>query len=132
VIHYGLIASANQVLKDSRQRDQLARDLGVYCVEMEAAGLMNDFPCLVIRGICDYADSHKNNEWQGYAAVVAAAYARELVLVVPIDQVGTTTTACDTGNEKALGPDHTSTHDRVNNLESLHRDPGRLKKAEEM
>lgn len=95
VIHYGLIASANQVVKDGRRRDQLARDLGALCVEMEAAGLMNDFPCLVIRGICDYADSHKNQEWQGYAAAVAAAYAKELVLVVPIDQIKTTPTARD-------------------------------------
>lgn len=54
-------------------------------MEMEAAGLMNDFPCLVIRGICDYADAHKNKEWQGYAAMAVAAYAKELVLVVPID-----------------------------------------------
>jgi nucleoside phosphorylase len=96
VIHYGLIASGNQVVKDGKQRDQLAQELGVLCVEMEAAGLMNDFPCLVIRGICDYADSHKNKEWQGYAAAVAAAYAKELVLIVPIDQIETTPTARDT------------------------------------
>ncbi|CAI7639609.1 unnamed protein product [Penicillium glandicola] len=96
VIHYGLIASGNQVVKDGKQRDQLAQELGVCCVEMEAAGLMNDFPCLVIRGICDYADSHKNKEWQGYAATVAAAYAKELVLIVPIDQIETTPTARDT------------------------------------
>lgn len=96
VIHYGLIGSANQVVKDGRWRDQLARDLGIYCVEMEAAGLMNDFPCLVIRGICDYADSHKNKDWQGYAAAVAAAYAKELLLVVAIDQVNSTPTARDT------------------------------------
>ncbi|KAJ5240408.1 uncharacterized protein N7469_001999 [Penicillium citrinum] len=90
VIHYGLIGSANQVIKDGRRREQLARDLGIYCVEMEAAGLMNDFPCLVIRGICDYADSHKNKEWQGYAAAVAAAYAKELLLIVAIDQINCT------------------------------------------
>ncbi|KAJ5313205.1 uncharacterized protein N7443_000089 [Penicillium atrosanguineum] len=96
IVHYGLIGSANQVVKDGRWRDQLARDLGVYCLEMEAAGLTNDFPCLVIRGICDYADSHKNKEWQGYAAAVAAAYAKELLLVVPIDQIETTPTARDT------------------------------------
>jgi nucleoside phosphorylase len=96
VVHYGLIGSANQVVKDGRQRDQLARDLGVYCLEMEAAGLMNDFPCLVIRGICDYADSHKNKEWQGYAAAVAAAYAKELLSVVPVDQIHSTPTARDT------------------------------------
>lgn len=95
VIHYGLIGSANQVVKDGRRRDQLACNLGIYCVEMEAAGLMNDFPCLAIRGICDYADSHKNKEWQGYAAAVAAAYAKELLLVVPIDQVNNTPTARD-------------------------------------
>jgi hypothetical protein len=46
---------------------------------MEAAGLMNDFPCLVIRGICDYADSHTNREWRGHAAFVAAAFAKELL-----------------------------------------------------
>ncbi|KAJ5706466.1 hypothetical protein N7536_002155 [Penicillium majusculum] len=96
VIHYGLVASGNQVVKDGKQRDQLAQELGVCCVEMEAAGLMNDFPCLVIRGICDYTDSHKNKEWQGYTAAVAAAYAKDLVLMVPIDQVETTPTARNT------------------------------------
>ncbi|KAJ5313618.1 uncharacterized protein N7443_000502 [Penicillium atrosanguineum] len=96
VIHYGLIGSANQVIKDGRRRDQLARDLGICCVEMEAAGLMNDFPCLVIRGICDYADSHKNKEWQGYAAAVAAAYAKELLLMVSIDQINSSPTTRDT------------------------------------
>lgn len=96
VIHYGLIGSANQVVKDGRRRDQLGRDLGLYCVEMEAAGLMNDFPCLVIRGICDYADSHKNKEWQGYAAAVAAAYAKELLLVVPIDPMNSIPRTRDT------------------------------------
>ncbi|KIW20768.1 hypothetical protein PV08_01346 [Exophiala spinifera] len=78
-IHYGLIASGNTVLKDALLRDAAAKD-GVLCFEMEAAGLMNQFPCLVIRGICDYSDSHKNKQWQGYAAMAAAAYARDLLL----------------------------------------------------
>jgi nucleoside phosphorylase len=43
---------------------------------MEAAGLMIHFPCLVIRGICDYSDSHKNKE---YAAIAAAAYTKDLL-----------------------------------------------------
>ncbi|EGU86437.1 hypothetical protein FOXB_03045 [Fusarium oxysporum f. sp. conglutinans Fo5176] len=72
-IHYGLIASANQLMKDALVRDKLAAEKGVLCFEMEAAGLMNHFPCLVIRGICDYSDSHKNKDWQGFAAMVAAA-----------------------------------------------------------
>ena len=78
-IHYGLIASANQLMKDASVRDTLAAEKDVLCFEMEAAGLMNHFPCLVIRGICDYSDSHKNKEWQGYAAMAAAAYTRDLL-----------------------------------------------------
>jgi hypothetical protein len=50
---------------------------------MEAAGLMDDFPCLVIRGVCDYADSHKNDVWHGYAAATAAAYAKEFLSIIP-------------------------------------------------
>ncbi|KAL2820650.1 hypothetical protein BJX63DRAFT_418288 [Aspergillus granulosus] len=96
IIHYGLIGSANQVVKDGRRRDQLAQDLGVSCVEMEAAGLINDFPCLVIRGICDYADSHKNKEWQGYAAAAAAAYAKELLHHIPANEVETEKRILDT------------------------------------
>ncbi|CEL11625.1 hypothetical protein ASPCAL14725 [Aspergillus calidoustus] len=78
-IHYGLIASANQVMKNALVRDQLAAENDILCFEMEAAGLMNQFPCLVIRGICDYSDSHKNKEWQGFAAMTAAAYARDMI-----------------------------------------------------
>ncbi|KIL93604.1 hypothetical protein FAVG1_03586 [Fusarium avenaceum] len=79
VIHYGLVASSNKVMKDALARDSLAASEDVLCFEMEAAGLMNHFPCIVIRGICDYSDSYKNKEWQGFAAMVAAAYAKDLL-----------------------------------------------------
>jgi nucleoside phosphorylase len=90
-VHYGLIASGNQVIKDAKFRDSLNESLGgnVLCVEMEAAGLMNDFPCIVIRGICDYADSQKNKVRQEYAAAIAAACAKELLEYVhPSDVYG--------------------------------------------
>ncbi|OLN87733.1 Ankyrin repeat domain-containing protein 50-like protein 3 [Colletotrichum chlorophyti] len=86
VIHYGNIASGNQVIEHGKTRDRLSRELGVLCFEMEAAGLQ-DFPCLVIRGICDYADSHKNDIWQAYAAATAAAFAKELLSVIPPERV---------------------------------------------
>ncbi|KAI4744907.1 hypothetical protein E4T50_04730 [Aureobasidium sp. EXF-12298] len=86
VIHYGLIGSSNQVIKNSHKRDLLGEQ-NILCVEMEAAGLMNDFPCLVVRGICDYSDSHKNKRWQPYAALAAAAYAKELLSTIPILEV---------------------------------------------
>ncbi|OGE49580.1 hypothetical protein PENARI_c020G07591 [Penicillium arizonense] len=80
-VHYGLIASGNKVIKNAVDRDRLNESLGgnVLCVEMEAAGLMNNFPCIVIRGICDYADAQKNKDWQEYAAAIAAACAKELL-----------------------------------------------------
>lgn len=81
VLHCGVIASGNQVIKSPAIRDRLGN--GCICFEMEAAGLMNDFPCLVVRGICDYADSHKNDSWQRYAAATAAACAKEILLNIP-------------------------------------------------
>jgi nucleoside phosphorylase len=87
-VHYGTIASGNQVMRDAAERDRVSSELGgVLCFEMEAAGLMDSFPCLVIRGICDYADSHKNKKWQAYAAGTAAACAKEVLSVIPPAEV---------------------------------------------
>ncbi|KAK3944179.1 nucleoside phosphorylase domain-containing protein [Diplogelasinospora grovesii] len=84
VLFFGNIASGNQVMKDGPTRDRYSQELGgVLCFEMEAAGLMNNFPCIVIRGICDYTDAYKNKQWQPYAAATAAAYAKELLCIVP-------------------------------------------------
>jgi nucleoside phosphorylase len=94
IVHYGLIASGNRVIKDAVVREQLCKDLNILCFEMEAAGLMDEFPCVVIRGICDYADSHKHKDWQQYAAATAAAYAKELLLVI---------TASDVAKEAEIG-----------------------------
>ncbi len=91
VVHYGTIASGNKVMRKGAIRDQISsRFGGVLCFEMEAAGLMINSPCLVIRGICDYADSHKNKRWQPYAAGAAAAYAKELLSVIPAADVAST------------------------------------------
>ncbi|KAH8697202.1 hypothetical protein BGW36DRAFT_378194 [Talaromyces proteolyticus] len=85
LVHYGTIASGNLVMKNAIERDKVSSDLGgVLCFEMEAAGLMNTLPCLVIRGICDYADSHKNKQWQPYAAGTAAVYAKQVLSMVPV------------------------------------------------
>ncbi|KAJ4007627.1 hypothetical protein NW752_010293 [Fusarium irregulare] len=82
VIHFGQIASGNQVIKDAHTRDSLSKDLKCICFEMEAAGIIGSSPCLAICGICDYSDSHKNKKWQEYAALTAAAYAKDLLLAM--------------------------------------------------
>ncbi|KAH8691253.1 ankyrin repeat-containing domain protein [Talaromyces proteolyticus] len=87
VVHRGTIASGELVVKSAMLRDSLAKEDGVLCFEMEAAGALADFPCIVIRGISDYCDSHKNDQWHGYAAMVAAAYARQLFFHMPVDEV---------------------------------------------
>ncbi|KAF4768743.1 hypothetical protein HAV15_002656 [Penicillium sp. str.  len=96
-VHCGLIASGNQVIKDVKLRDSIDESLGgkVLCVEMEAAGLMNDFPCIVIRGICNYADKKKNDEWQPYAAAVAAACARALLEYVQPSPIASRSSSAD-------------------------------------
>ncbi|OQE13833.1 hypothetical protein PENFLA_c043G02908 [Penicillium flavigenum] len=83
-IHYGMIASGNTLVKDAAARDRIVADIGEDCIcfEMEAAGLMNHVPCLMIRGICDYADAYKNDRWQRYASATAAAYTKELLAYV--------------------------------------------------
>lgn len=92
-IHYGVIASGNTLVKTAHEREEILQRLPeslrskCLCIEMEAAGLMNTFPCIVIRGICDYADSHKNDKWQKYAAATAAAFAKEFLGYVDVREV---------------------------------------------
>jgi nucleoside phosphorylase len=73
VIHYGLIASGDTVMKSGEDRDAIAKEEGVIAFEMEGAGVWDKLPCVVIKGVCDYADSHKSKEWQNYAAAAAAS-----------------------------------------------------------
>ncbi|KAG9251960.1 nucleoside phosphorylase domain-containing protein [Emericellopsis atlantica] len=87
-IHYGLIASGDSVLKSASKRKELVGALGdVLCFEMEAAGLMSEYPCLVIRGVSDYADSHKNDAWHKYAAATAAACTKEVLSYLRVKDV---------------------------------------------
>ncbi|PKK45226.1 hypothetical protein CI102_8688 [Trichoderma harzianum] len=79
-VHFGMIASGNQVIEDTTLRTKLNEDIGgkVLCVEVGAAGLAKIFPCLVIRGICDYVDSH-NADRQRDAVANAADFAKNLL-----------------------------------------------------
>ncbi|KAF5606224.1 nucleoside phosphorylase [Fusarium subglutinans] len=117
-IHHGVIASSNNVMKDATLRDSLASQGDVLCFEMEAAGLMGGFSCLVIRGICDYSDSHKNKAWQGYAAMAAAAYAKQIVSIIRPEgivevprlvEIGETMRAAQNVRSKALKASDSST-----------------------
>ena len=72
-IHFGRMASSNQVMKSGQQRDRIVAAEKVVGFEMEGAGTWDYVPTVVIKSVCDYADSHKSKRWQGYAAATAAA-----------------------------------------------------------
>ncbi|KAK6525439.1 hypothetical protein TWF694_005576 [Orbilia ellipsospora] len=97
IVHYGLIACANRVMGDGRKREELRRKHGVMCFEMEAAGLMNDFPCIVIRGISDYSDGNKDvdYDWKPWASLTAAAAAKDLLSTIQPSSVETTRTVVE-------------------------------------
>ena len=88
VFHQGTIVSGSAVIQDAKKRDEVSRTYyNAVCFEMEAAGVTDQIHCLVIRGIADYADMHKTQGWQDYAAATAAAFARQLLLTIrPPDQ----------------------------------------------
>jgi nucleoside phosphorylase len=90
-IHYSSIGSSNVVIKDGITRERLKENLDILCVEMETAGLMDEFSCLVVRGICDYVDFYKNKRWQPYAVATAAVYTKELLSIIPAQKIDKTT-----------------------------------------
>ncbi|KAJ5657330.1 uncharacterized protein N7484_000979 [Penicillium longicatenatum] len=83
-IHYGLIASGDQVIRSASNAAEIDERVSgdILCFEMEAAGIATEYSCIAIRGVSDYADSHKNDTWQHYAASVAAGCAKELLSYV--------------------------------------------------
>ncbi|KAJ6109958.1 hypothetical protein N7486_002193 [Penicillium sp. IBT 16267x] len=78
-VHFGGLASGDQVIKSALHRDHIAKQEGVIGFEMEGAGLWDIIPTIVVKGVCDYADSHKGKEWQLYAAAAAAACAKGIL-----------------------------------------------------
>jgi nucleoside phosphorylase len=83
-IHFGAIASADTVMKSGEHRDRLARSEKVIGFEMEGAAISDNLPCVVIKGVCDYADSHKDKMWQPYAAATAASCTKVFLDCMPL------------------------------------------------
>ncbi|KAF5631917.1 ankyrin protein [Fusarium sp. NRRL 25303] len=99
-VHFGLMASADTVMKSGEDRDRIASAESVIAFKIEGAGVWDSFPCIVIKGGCDYADSHKSKIWQRYAAATAAAAAKAFLsfwvpslTIVPSNQTSDAQTA---------------------------------------
>lgn len=123
-VHRGLIATGNVVLKDATTRERLRRDRHnkVLAVEMEASAvLLAHRRFIVIRGICDYADSHKNKRWQEYAAATAAACTRLwiddfLLADSSQDQFSSPTRASTWSNVQPVTPERRRVFERTTSL----------------
>lgn len=124
-IHFGLIASGDTVLKSQARRDELVGCMGddVLCVEMEAAGLLASAGCIVIRGVANYADERKNDDWQCYAAATAAACAKELLTYVDPPEASSSREGSLDGDASVGHKGDTST---VHGNDIVHSGPGNL------
>ncbi|KAF9894873.1 hypothetical protein FE257_004494 [Aspergillus nanangensis] len=79
MIHFGLVASGDTLMRSGIHRDAIASREKVIAFEMEAAGVWDILPCMLIKGVSDYADSHKNKIWQRYASAAAAACLKSIL-----------------------------------------------------
>jgi hypothetical protein len=79
MVHIGSIASGDWVMKSGTKRDEVAKSHGVIAFEMEGAGIWDELPCLVVKGVADYADSRKSKDWQRYAAATAACATKAIL-----------------------------------------------------
>jgi hypothetical protein len=63
------------MLKSGIDRDRLAREHEILALETEGSGVWDEFPCIIVKGVCDYADSHNNKGWRNFTAATAATAA---------------------------------------------------------
>ncbi|KAL5592093.1 hypothetical protein FOVSG1_010982 [Fusarium oxysporum f. sp. vasinfectum] len=87
-IFVGRIGSGNTVMKSGLDRDRIADGNDIIAFEMEGAGIWEEVPCIIVKGICDYADSHKNKTWQNFAAATAASVAKAILGRFPTSSDG--------------------------------------------
>ncbi|KAL6810607.1 WD40-repeat-containing domain protein [Trichoderma camerunense] len=78
-IFIGRFGSSDTVIKSGKRRDEIAKHYGVIAFETEAAGVWDELPCIIVKGISNYADGHGNKHWQDFAAATAACVAKALV-----------------------------------------------------
>ncbi|UKZ68974.1 uncharacterized protein TrAtP1_009993 [Trichoderma atroviride] len=83
IIHIGIVGSGDRVIKSGEHRDSIAKPKSIIAFEMEGAGIMEEIPCVVVKGVCDYADCHKSKKWQDFAAATAASALQAILGYMP-------------------------------------------------
>jgi hypothetical protein len=62
------------------ERDKLAMEHDIVAIEMEAVGVWDVLPCIIVKGVTDYADSHKDKVWHNFAAATAASVMKAILV----------------------------------------------------
>ncbi|KAL4768738.1 hypothetical protein BDW60DRAFT_219490 [Aspergillus nidulans var. acristatus] len=84
LVHFGLLASGDRPMRSTKLRDKIARREGVLGFETEGAGIWDNLPCVLVKGVVNYADGHESKDWQCFAAANAAACMRALLDEAPV------------------------------------------------
>ncbi len=92
-VHIGNIGCAPFLVKEAKWRDKIAGRCDLRALEMETRGVAEgaeEAECgyIVVQGACDHADKLKGDDWQEYAALVSAAFAKALLLTRPFSPIG--------------------------------------------
>jgi nucleoside phosphorylase len=89
-IHYGSMACGPQVIKDQSYINQLkGREYSVVGLDMESYGVAlaasmcsthaHTIVPLIVKGVCDFADSDKSDDWHDYCSYASASFVLTLL-----------------------------------------------------
>lgn len=86
-IHIDAIASSDAVIKSTTHQDKITKQVGIIAFEMAGAAVWDEVPCIVVKGVRDYADCPKHKDWQNFGAATAAAVTKAIIQhCTPTDQ----------------------------------------------
>jgi 5'-methylthioadenosine/S-adenosylhomocysteine nucleosidase len=97
--YFGAIGSGEKVIADARALSRLQKECPrLLAVAMEGAGVARAAaqqphppPFIEVRGVCDYANEQKNDDWQPFAAEAAAAFTVGLLRSRPVPPLAAST-----------------------------------------
>jgi hypothetical protein len=70
-------------MKSAEERDRITKIDNIIAFKIEAGGVWEEVPCIIVKRMCDYADSHKNKKWQDFAAATTATIMKAFLERLP-------------------------------------------------